>query len=94
MFRQKKRIQLGVMLGTAYNHHTPQKHFCLHTPGFLFNHRSTMETHMEKKYTFDAGAQLMPGSKVTQQKRGATGARKHPFDAVNQITYIALSWPA
>ena len=53
-----------------------------------------METHMEKKYTFDAGAQLMPGSKVTQQKRGATGARKHPFDAVNQITYIALSWPA
>ena len=30
---------------------------------------------MEKKFPFDAGAQLMAGSRVTRQKPGATGAR-------------------
>ena len=39
-----------------------------------------METHIEKKYIFDAGAQLMAGSRVTKQKPGTT--RKYPFDAV------------
>ena len=39
-----------------------------------------MEIHLEKKYTFDAGAQLMAG-RGSVQNPGATDPRKHPFDA-------------
>ena len=41
-----------------------------------------METHAEKKCTFDAGARLRAGREgYTVQNPGATGARKLPFDA-------------
>ena len=53
-------------------------------PGQL-NCRSTMETHAEKKYTFNAGAQLMAGRGYTAQNRGdnwrARAQGNTPFDA-------------
>ena len=50
-----------------------------------------METHTEKKYTFDADAQG-----YTVQNQAATGARKHPFDAatlrVTPVHCVVNGW--
>ena len=53
-----------------------------------------METHVEKKYTFDAGVQLIPCGKITQYKPGATSARKHPFDAAKRANTTCVLTPS